>query len=190
MKYLTHCTSYINALHILLEKKAVFGNMRSSNDRTEADLLGEDRVTLYSFCLFSDSYENIGSLMWLAYSGRTNGASITFCFDNETEFKDLFYGDKEISDFLMEYSEDDLEIIGDDLSKIGHLKNIKFKDEKEYRFMIERGWIDEIGFERKPINFDCLKKIILCVDPHLFELSKIIFKDNSLIEIQEMDYLQ
>ena len=190
MKYLTHCTSYINALHILLENTVKFSNMRLSNDRVEADSFREDKMTLYSFCLFSDSYENIGSLMWLAYSGRTNGSSITFCFDDETEYKDLFHRDNEISDFLMEYSEDDVEIIGDDLSKIGHLKNIKFKDEKEYRFLIEKDWIDETGFESKHINLNCLKKIILCVDPSLFDISKIIFKDNDLIEICKMDYLQ
>lgn len=137
MKYLTHCTTFINALHILLEKTVKFGNLRLSKDAEEAEIHGDNRITLYSFCLFMGSFDDISSLMWLAYSGRINGASITFCFEDSVKFNELFCSNEEISCFPVQYYENELELIGEDYSLFGHIKNKKFEDEKEYRFLIK-----------------------------------------------------
>ena len=190
MKYLTHCTTFINALHILLEKTVKFGNLRLSNDEEEAELHGDDRTTLYSFCLFMGSCDDISSIMWLAYSGRINGASITFCFEDSVNLNELFYSNEEIACFPVQYDENEVELIAEDYSLFGHIKNQKFADEKEYRFLIKKDWIDDSSHLYQNINFDCVKKIILCVDPKLENICKIIFKDNKLIEIKINSYLR
>lgn len=189
MKYLTHCTTFINALHILLEKTVKFGNLRLSNDKEDVELHGDDRITLYSFCLFTGSYDDIGSVMWLAYSGRINGASVTFCFDDSVEFKELFYSNDEIDCFPVQYDENKITLIAENYSLFGHVKNKKFEDEHEYRFLLKKDWIDNSDNLYRSINFNCLKKIILCVDPKLENICKIIFKDNQLIEIKINSYL-
>ncbi len=192
MKCLTHCTSFINALHILLEGKVKFGNIRHSNDKCEADLIKDDitSVTLYFFSLFIGTCDDIGSLMWLAYCGRTNGTSITFCFNDCTDFEELFYKDADIFGFPIIYKDNDLEVIGDDCSLTGHVKNSKFEAEKEYRFLIEKSYTDEIGSIYKEINFGCLDKIVLCVGPDLATICKKIFSGNNLVEVKVNDYIQ
>ena len=83
--------------------------------------------------------DDISSIMWLAYSGRINGASITFCFEDSVKLNELFYSNEKIAYFPVRYVENKDELIGEDYSLIGHIKNQKFADEKEYRFLIKKG---------------------------------------------------
>ena len=61
-----------------------------ANDKTEKAILENEECTLYAFCTFGAEWEEIPSTFWMAYAGRKNGASITFCFENEADIKEMF----------------------------------------------------------------------------------------------------
>lgn len=191
MEYLTHCTSFINALHIIMEKKVYFGNLMFANDKTEKAILENEKCTLYAFCTFGAEWEEIPSTFWMAYAGRKNGASITFCFENEADIKEMFLPKKngndeieEIESFKMEYADDEAGAIGENSEKLGRLKNNIFEGEKEYRFLIKQPDCNYDSYIVRELNVGKIKKIILAVDFRLENIARTIFPEGNEYNVE------
>lgn len=186
MEYLTHCTSFINALHIIMEKKVYFGNLMFANDETEKAILENEEYTLYAFCTFGAEWGEISSTFWMTYAGRNKGAAITFCFENEADIKEMSLPKKsdkgeteEIESFKMEYAKDEDVAIGENPEKMGRLKNNIFEGEKEYRFIIKQPHRNYDSHIVRELNVGKIKKIILAVDYRLEKIARTIFPEGN-----------
>ena len=171
-----------------MEKKVYFGNLMFANDKTEKAILENEECTLYAFCTFG---AEIPSTFWMAYAGRKNGASITFCFENEADIKEMFLPKKsdkgeteEIESFKMEYAKDEDVAIGDNPEKMGRLKNSIFEGEKEYRFLIKQPDRNYDSHIVRELNVGKIKKIILAVDFRLENIARTIFPEGNEYNVE------
>ena len=162
-----------------------------ANDKTEKAILENEECTFSAFCTFGAEWEEIPSTFWIAYAGRKNGASITFCFENDADIKEMFLPKKsdkgeteEIESFKMEYAKDEEVAIGDNSEEMGRLKNSIFEGEKEYRFLIKQPHRNYDRHIVRELNVGKIKKIILAVDLKLENIARTIVPEGNEYNIE------
>ena len=101
----------------------------------------------------------------------------------------LFF--EQASSVKIEYVDDYYEYIGNNIDKIGLVKDRIFEKESEYRFLIKTNVLNEPPRLLK-INTSCLKKIILHVSELDYDLANKICKcfNVSFLEVKRFDYIQ
>ena len=191
MKTLTHYTSLLNAFRILISKRVKMSNISNANDYLEKNSINVEFRTMMTFCC---SKVEFSVPMWLSYSGRKDGAAIKFIFGEDSAFEDLLLSNDQypLESFSIEYIQNYVEEIGDDISKIGHCKDKSFEYEEEYRYLIDL----ELEYDYDlfcNINLKCLKNIILVINMSDKEMVETIMKSldypDGFLKIEINEYI-